>query len=246
MGKYTKYPNQIDGEAELPLSTDLVTPVQAEVVNRLRDAILAIEAELGTLPSSTFGSVKARFDAMQNSLNSALASIAAIEDELGTNPSGAFDTVAARLASITTDVNQLLIDMAFLNATADVVTHIISGSEDTNSSTFTAKGAGLLNPTSLGHPAVSFTLEVLLQTTDAAFDGYFELFNITEGVSVDHAEIRTIATVPTFFSITITVGGSDLPASQNNVLEGRIRLTTGAAADDRVVCKYAAIRSKLS
>jgi hypothetical protein len=62
---YTKYPSQIDSQQELPVATDNVTPVKAEVVNRLRDAVLAIETELGIDPSREFGSVRARLDHIQ-------------------------------------------------------------------------------------------------------------------------------------------------------------------------------------
>ena len=61
---YTKYPNNIDTSTELPKATDNVTPIKAEIVNRLRDAVLAIETELGVKPSSVYGTLKDRLDAM--------------------------------------------------------------------------------------------------------------------------------------------------------------------------------------
>lgn len=64
----TKFPNQIDTNVELPLSTDNVTPVKAEIVNTLRGAILAIEQELGLSPSREFGNLRARLDAMQSAI----------------------------------------------------------------------------------------------------------------------------------------------------------------------------------
>jgi hypothetical protein len=65
LATYTKYPVQLDTSNELPLAVDNVTPVKAEVVNRLRDAIMAIEAELGIDPSRECGSVRARLDEME-------------------------------------------------------------------------------------------------------------------------------------------------------------------------------------
>ena len=62
---FSKYPNKIDGSLELPPAIDNVTPVAAEVVNRLRDAILAVESELGIDPSREFGTVRARLDALR-------------------------------------------------------------------------------------------------------------------------------------------------------------------------------------
>ncbi len=64
-GTYTKYPQSLDDSTSLPVATDKVTPVKAEVVNRLREAVLALEAELGIDPSSTFGTVRARLDALE-------------------------------------------------------------------------------------------------------------------------------------------------------------------------------------
>lgn len=64
MSGYSKYPNSIDDSTTLPLSSDNVTPVKAEVVNRLRSSILSIEAELGINPSGSFGTVRDRLDSI--------------------------------------------------------------------------------------------------------------------------------------------------------------------------------------
>jgi hypothetical protein len=55
----------------------LVTPVKAEVTNRLRDAIIAIQAELGTQPSGTYSTVRARLDALRNDLETLRALVEA-------------------------------------------------------------------------------------------------------------------------------------------------------------------------
>lgn len=62
---YTEYPVHIDNTSSLPLAVDGVTGVKAESVNRLNEAIVAIETELGEKPSSTYGTVKARLDAIE-------------------------------------------------------------------------------------------------------------------------------------------------------------------------------------
>jgi len=59
------YPNQIDNSTSIPVATDGVTPVNAEAVNRLRDAVIAIESENGVNPSGTYGTVRARLDALE-------------------------------------------------------------------------------------------------------------------------------------------------------------------------------------
>lgn len=66
MGQYSRYPNAIDSSTEIPKATDNVTPVNAEGYNRVRDAILEVESELGINPSGTFGTVAARLDAFES------------------------------------------------------------------------------------------------------------------------------------------------------------------------------------
>lgn len=314
MAEYTVYPNQIDGPDQLPKSTDLVTPVKAEVVNRLRDSILAIEKELGVQPSSTFGTVKDRLDSLTGLINSLSDDLDALEvraDVLESNSgkvkvSNADTTFSFLEDKITAGTN---VTISKLNAGSDellqisssggggggahastheqggsdeltaqnlgsgsasdgyimvadglggwnveenvgggtgvVITPIIAGSQDTGSTTETGKGACILNPGDLGYPDASFTLEVILQVTDSNFDGYFELFNVTDGYVVTHDEIKTNSLTPVFIEASLTIGSSfNLPDGQDNLLEGRIYLESGATAGDRVVCKYAVIRSK--
>src|SRR5271165_185093 len=58
------YPAGIDNTTTLPTAFDNVTPVKAEVVNILRDAILSIEATLGVKPQGIYTTVRARLDAL--------------------------------------------------------------------------------------------------------------------------------------------------------------------------------------
>lgn len=60
----TAYPLFIDTLAQLPRVVDGISPVRADDVNRLRDAIVAIEKELGINPSATFATVRDRLDAL--------------------------------------------------------------------------------------------------------------------------------------------------------------------------------------
>jgi len=59
---YSVYPNQLDGYASLPLRQNLVHEIRAEDHNRLRDAIIKIEQELGVQPSGTYATVAERLD----------------------------------------------------------------------------------------------------------------------------------------------------------------------------------------
>ena len=53
----TVFPNQIDTDTELPRVSDDLSDLSAEHINTLRDAIFAIEKELGTIPSGSLDSL---------------------------------------------------------------------------------------------------------------------------------------------------------------------------------------------
>lgn len=61
-----KYPAQIDTSQSLPIAIDNQTPVQGLIFNKLRDAVLSVESELGVKPSATYSTVKARIDNLEN------------------------------------------------------------------------------------------------------------------------------------------------------------------------------------
>lgn len=60
------YPIAIDSTVELPTVTNNFSPLMAEVINRLRDAIVNVESELGVKPSGISGTVRARLDIIEN------------------------------------------------------------------------------------------------------------------------------------------------------------------------------------
>ena len=67
---YTRFPCDFDDPRPtdsrgLPVIVDLQTPVKAEVVNRHRESILAVENELGIQPSGTYTTVRDRLDALE-------------------------------------------------------------------------------------------------------------------------------------------------------------------------------------
>lgn len=69
MADFSVYPLAIDGYSQLPLVVDQVTRVDAISVNRLRSAIINIEAELGIEPSGSYDTVRARLDALESLLS---------------------------------------------------------------------------------------------------------------------------------------------------------------------------------
>lgn len=96
---YTKYPASVDTSLELPVATDNVTQVRAEVVNRIREAVLAVETELGANPSGTYGTVKDRLDDL-----SILVDL--IRLQLGLQPQGSYENVQIRLADMEARIGQ--------------------------------------------------------------------------------------------------------------------------------------------
>lgn len=269
---FSKYPNNLDDTSSLPVSVDLVTEVKAEVVNRLRDSVIATQTELGRVPSGTFGTVRARLDAidsllsnlgnqiasndadiatinatlvsLQNQITALDADLQATEAQLQQNIDDGYagnqSDIASGDANLQTQIDSLVSSISEASA---VVSPIVSGSQLTEATTFVSVGATVINPDDLGYPNSTFAVEVILQTTNPTYAASFELFNLTEGVAVSHPAITTSSASATFISVTLSVGGSDLPNAQDNILEGRIRLATGAGAADRAICKYAAVRS---
>jgi hypothetical protein len=81
----TSYPAQIDNNVTLPRVVDNQSPVGGDTVNRLRDAIIAIENELGAKPSGTFATVRARMDHIETLITQQVVVLAG--DLGGTNSS---------------------------------------------------------------------------------------------------------------------------------------------------------------
>lgn len=61
-----KYPAQLDNSSNLPTVTDGYSVVAANLINAIRDAVVAIEAELGIKPSGSNTTVKARLNNLDN------------------------------------------------------------------------------------------------------------------------------------------------------------------------------------
>lgn len=79
----TTYPAQIDTTASLPTVVDLQTPVTGDTVNRLRDAIISIESELGAQPAGSFGTVAGRLDFLEAQV---VTEVVTLHQDLGGTP----------------------------------------------------------------------------------------------------------------------------------------------------------------
>jgi hypothetical protein len=69
-----KYPAQIDDSISLPVVTS-TTSLSPVLFNRLRDAIIRVESELGIKPSAVFGTVRERLDYLQGIMSSSLVTL---------------------------------------------------------------------------------------------------------------------------------------------------------------------------
>ena len=78
-----KYPSAIDDSSNLITVIDSVTSVKGIIVNNLRDALLAVETELGIKPSGVFTTVRNRLDTIDLSLQSLSASLSSITTTSG-------------------------------------------------------------------------------------------------------------------------------------------------------------------
>lgn len=69
----TIYPARIDNSITLPSVVDGTTSLNAGSINRLRDAIVAVETELGVKPSGVYTTVRQRLDALESLVQSAVS-----------------------------------------------------------------------------------------------------------------------------------------------------------------------------
>ena len=87
---YSVYPYDLDGYSTLPLRRDGIHEIVAADHNRLRDAIVKIEQELGIQPSGTFSTVASRLDDIGDAKAQILAHMA--------DPTDAHDASAISIA----------------------------------------------------------------------------------------------------------------------------------------------------
>ncbi len=107
---------------------------------------------------------------------------------------------------------------------------ILAGMGSTDQTGYQAIGGLAIDPTTFPNLR-SVTLEVLLETSNAADTASFRLQNVTTSSTVGSSTLTTTALTPTPLSATISL------ASGVNVYEGQIKLSTGSP--NRATCKEA-------
>lgn len=94
----TGYPKIIDGNAQLPLLVDGRSPIKADDFNRIRNAIVAVEKELGINPSGDSASVTDRLAVIESVADGYLAaSLVTLEDLDGYFVSSEVESVLAEI-----------------------------------------------------------------------------------------------------------------------------------------------------
>lgn len=63
-----KYPAQLDNTSNIPDIQDGTTLVSGSLINLIKQAVVAVEAELGIKPSATYTTVKARLDGIDDQI----------------------------------------------------------------------------------------------------------------------------------------------------------------------------------
>lgn len=203
MAGYSIYPEQLDTSLQLPVATDGLTGVNAEVVNRLRDAILAIEAELAANPSGTYGSVKDRLDALTNSIQAILLI-------LGSNPQGIYADLTLRLLAMQAQIDK----SGGGGSTAGISKYraysnsIITAAVNTNTTVPLSSVSSLFTPTQSS------------LSSNAIFTAYTGLFNVSgqiclaptvsavSGINIDILKNTTVVHSIKDFGATWSVGAS--------------------------------------
>lgn len=102
----TQYPGFVDNESTLSYVVDLVSPVEAKNVNTLRDAIVAIELELGPNPSGSAASVKDRLTTIETTIGASAASGWTVDG------SKHYTSSFSRIVGVGTDDIQAKLDVA--------------------------------------------------------------------------------------------------------------------------------------
>jgi len=131
---YSSYPDAIDGYSTLPLRRNLIDEIRAEDVNRLRDAIVKIEQELGLQPSGVFATVRARLD----DVSDASASIEShLADTIDAHDASAISLLDSGGNYASTEVESALAELAaVLPSGLDVVGQDTSGNPNSGIPSF--------------------------------------------------------------------------------------------------------------
>src|ERR1700690_888253 len=214
----TKYPAQIDTTVNLPKAIDNLTPVQGKVFNDLRDAVIAIESELGVKPSSAYGTVRGRLDALTAGSGSTTSNLSKILSN--GNVTGGHDIVLSSGDTITSPNGTVSVN-SNLEVNGGITTNLINS-------------IGLILNQQISNPFVT-TVNVGIVWVKNSFPTT-PIFTDSNGI--DH-NLLTPAFAPPGGSASGDLGGT-YPSPVVTGLQG-IPVATSSPTDDYVLAYNASL-----
>lgn len=258
----SKYPAQIDNSTTLPLVTDNSTPVAADTVNRLRNAIIAIESELGVKPAGIYSTVRARLDNLENLLN--LDVIALAGDLGGTTTSPLVIGLQGNPISTTDPLNNQVLTWNGVAWIPETPTNILINVLPTaillpaEINFLCGDGYnGISSPVRVGARVIDFSFypasytdgrirtlkfKADLEVTNTSADGYVQLKDVTHNVIILNTLLTTKSLSSVELSVVINTGTTDgyMRTDSNAMYEVQIYIANGGLTD-QVICRNARV-----
>lgn len=219
-----KYPASIDTSIELPTVVDNVTPINGALLNNIRDAILAVENELGIKPSGIYTNVRTRITALEVTVgNIVTASVSFGGDLLSINSTHQHVIgLQGNLVSSTTPTDGYVltwdnVDGYWLPKPLRIPQEeivFVAGDQTTILTTFTRAGGRKVDltsfPSSIGALTRRIEFIVDVQKTSGATSVEVELFDITNVIQVTSTNIvyNSSNNLTEISSGALTVGSS--------------------------------------
>lgn len=261
----TKYPASIDTIVTLPLVIDNNTPVRGETVNRLRNAIVALEAELGVKPSGVYTTVRARLDALDAAINALQVSgvngdvVGGLSTTkvvgLGNRPfSDAAPTVNQviswnGIAWVPQTLENIVLNVLPTSVLLPSDITFLAGDGYSNSSAPFRIGARIVDLNQ--YPATwpdgrirTLTFKIDLETTNVSTVANAQIKDITHNVVIFNSLVTTSSLSSVELSAVLPAGDTDGYMREDccdlTMYEAQIFITGGLPAD-QVICRNARI-----
>lgn len=262
----TNYPAQIDNTATLPLVVDNSTPVYGETVNRLRNAIVAVEAELGIKPSGIYTTVRARLDALEAAINA--LKISGVDGDVigGLSTTKVMGFGGRPFSDQQPEVSQVIswngiawVPQDLDNITVNVLPTSVVLPNDVNF----LNGTGITPfafPVRIGARSIDLalfpatwpdgrlrTMKFIadLEVTNSGVDGYVQLKDITHNAVIFNSSMSTNSTSSVELSTIIYGGETDGYMREDccdvTIYEVQVYVVGGNGTTDQVICRNARI-----